>query len=92
MTSELWNDLRGLEKVRAILADRQAREAKKRYNPNARRAGETKERHAQRILFQDQRAFKFQQHSHIDNCFFFFFQEKISTSQLSFQDDQVPER
>ena len=57
MTSELWNDLRGLKKVQANLADRQTREAKKRYNPNARRAGETKERHAQRILFQDQRAF-----------------------------------
>ena len=57
MTSELWNDLRGLEKVQAILADRQMREAKKRYNPDARRAGETKERHAQRILSQQQQAF-----------------------------------
>jgi len=57
MTSELWNDLRGLEKVQAILADRQVREAKKRYNPNARRQGETQERHAQRLLYQDQRAF-----------------------------------
>ena len=57
MTSELWNDLRGLEKVQAILANRQAREAKKRYNPNARRAGETKERHAQRLQHQDQQAF-----------------------------------
>ena len=57
MTSELWNDLRGLEKVQTILADRQAREAKKRYNPNARRAGETKERHAQRLQHQDQQAF-----------------------------------
>ena len=57
MTSELWNDLRGLEKVQAILADRQVREAKKRYSPNARRAGETKERHAQRLQHQDQQAF-----------------------------------
>ena len=57
MTSELWNDLRGLEKVQAILADRQVREAKKRYNPNARRAGETKERHAQRLQHQDQQVF-----------------------------------
>ena len=57
MTSELWNDLRGLEKVQAILADRHVREAKKRYNPNARRAGETKERHAQRVLFQQQQGF-----------------------------------
>lgn len=57
MTSELWNDLRGLEKVQAILADRQSREAKKRHNPNARRANETKERHAQCLLFQDQRTF-----------------------------------
>ena len=57
MTSALWNDLRGLEKVQAVLADRQMREAKKRYNPDARRAGETKERHAQRILFQQQQTF-----------------------------------
>ena len=57
MTSELWNDLRGLEKVQAILANRQLREAKKCYNPNARRAGETKERHAQRLQHQDQQAF-----------------------------------
>jgi hypothetical protein len=57
MTSELWDDLRGLEKVQAILANRQAREAKKRYNPNARMKGETDERLAQRIRFQDQRAF-----------------------------------
>jgi hypothetical protein len=57
MTSELWNDLHGLEKVQAILAARQTREAKKRYNPDARRKGETPERHAQRILFQQQQAF-----------------------------------
>ena len=57
MTSELWNDLRGLEKVQAILANRQVREAKKRYNPDARRVGETKERHAQRLQHQDQQAF-----------------------------------
>ena len=57
MTSALWNDLRGLEKVQAVLADRQMRDAKKRYTPNARRAGETKERHAQRILVQQQQAF-----------------------------------
>ena len=52
MTSELWDDLHGLDKVQAILAARQAREAKKRYNPNARMKGETPERHAQRLQFQ----------------------------------------
>lgn len=57
MTSELWNDLHGLEKVQAVLADRQAREAKKRYNPEARLAGETPERRAQRVQFQQQRSF-----------------------------------
>ena len=57
MTSELWNDLTGLDRVQAILAAAARGAAKKQYDPKARLKGETEERHAQRLLFQDQRAF-----------------------------------
>ena len=55
MTSELWNDLRGLEKVQAVLS--QAQKTKKRHDPRAKLPKETPERHAQRLQFLDQRTF-----------------------------------
>lgn len=57
MTSELWNDLTGLDRVQAILAAAARGVAKKQYDPKARLKGETDERYAQGLRYQDQRAF-----------------------------------
>jgi hypothetical protein len=57
MTSELWDDLTGMNRVAVILANNARKAEQSRFDPDARRKGETKERHASRLQFQQQQAY-----------------------------------
>ena len=57
MTSELWNDLHGFEKVKVVLATRISNSERNRRNCIGRLKGENVQRYTQRIGFQDPRSY-----------------------------------
>lgn len=59
MTNALWEDLRGMDKVKAVLAtaNTNAQRRRSRSDPNRRRDGESEEHHAHRLAVQAQRQF-----------------------------------
>lgn len=57
MTNALWEDLRGMDKVKAVLSQANAKRRRSRSEPNSRRTGESEERYAHRLAVQGQREF-----------------------------------
>ena len=57
MTSELWNDLHGFDKVKVVLAARISGSERNRRNYTGRLKGENVQRYTQRIGFQDPRSY-----------------------------------
>lgn len=66
MTNALWEDLRGIDKVRAVLANTNAQRRRSRSDPTRRRDGESEERHAHRLAVQAQQQFL---NNQLDNPF-----------------------